>query len=470
MFLLFITGLCLIDAVTSASCGQTSFTSRSGTVKSPNSYGYYANGLNCKYDIKVPFGYRPKLSWSTFDVKGYMPYCLDDYVEIYIGCLLNKKSIGKFCSENSQTPFVVYSPDQCIQLVFKTDSSGGGKGFKAYYESIAPGNYVCKGSSSCFGIKAMPSNSGVIHSYKWPLSDTRSRDCYWKIDAGRYKAIRIAFMDVDLDYDWGCDNDKVKVKGGSSGQSYDSSSTIKASMCGSEKAFSLTSTKDRIWIRFKSNGYINRRGFVAGYVLYDATKTSSRYSSSSSHGSPVTGIVGGIIGFAVVAVCIFYIFVYRRRVLMRQRGVQNQAVPVPLHTSVSTTQTTIHQAPPPPQPGYAPPPGSGYAPAPPLGYAPPPKGYPPPPSNAPPPYSQVATAPYPPQDKAAPYPPPQGGAPPYLFGQPGAPAPYPPGQPGATAPYPPGQPEATAPYLPGQPGATVTNPTAPPVGAAYPPK
>lgn len=61
--------------------------------------------------------------------------------------------------------------------------------------------------------------------------------------------------------------------GGSSGQSYDYSSTIKASMCGSEKAFSLTSTKDRIWIRFKSNGYINRRGFVAGYVLYDATKT-----------------------------------------------------------------------------------------------------------------------------------------------------------------------------------------------------
>ena len=73
-------------------------------------------------------------------------------------------------------------------------------------------------------------------------------------------------------------------------------------------------------------------------------------------------------------------------------------------------------------------------------------------------------------DKAAPYPPPQGGAPPYLFGQPGAPAPYPPGQPGATAPYPPGQPEATAPYPPGQTGATVSNPTAPPVGAAYPPK
>lgn len=76
-----------------------------------------------------------------------MPYCLDDYVEIYIGCSPYKKSIGKFCSENSQIPFDVYSPDRCIQLVFKTDSSGGGLGFNAYYKSIAQGNYVWKGKT-----------------------------------------------------------------------------------------------------------------------------------------------------------------------------------------------------------------------------------------------------------------------------------------------------------------------------------
>ena len=61
--------------------------------------------------------------------------------------------------------------------------------------------------------------------------------------------------------------------GGSSGQSYDSSSTIQESMCGSVKAFSLESTNNRIWIRFKSNGYSSKRGFVAGYVLYDTTKS-----------------------------------------------------------------------------------------------------------------------------------------------------------------------------------------------------
>ena len=59
----------------------------------------------------------------------------------------------------------------------------------------------------------MNSSSGVIHSYHWPLPDRLSRNCYWIIDVGSTKGIRIAFMDVDLDYDIGCDHDKVKVKG-----------------------------------------------------------------------------------------------------------------------------------------------------------------------------------------------------------------------------------------------------------------
>ena len=112
-------------------------------MKSPNSYGYnYADGLYCVYDIRVSSGYGVKVSWRTFDVKGYMPTCSDDYVEIYIGCQSNMGSIGKFCSENSQKPFTVYSPYECLQLVFKTDSSVGGKGFQADYERISLGNYV----------------------------------------------------------------------------------------------------------------------------------------------------------------------------------------------------------------------------------------------------------------------------------------------------------------------------------------
>ena len=67
----------------------------------------------------------------------------------------------------------------------------------------------------------------------------------------------------------------VVFTGGSSSRSYDSSSTIQSSICGSKSPFSLTSSYDRIWIRFKSDWRHEDRGFVAGYVLYNS-KDSSR--------------------------------------------------------------------------------------------------------------------------------------------------------------------------------------------------
>ena len=119
----------------SAFCDQT-LVSPTGTVSSPSfsTSSSYANNLNCQYDIKVSFGFGIKLSWSTFDIKGDMPNCDDDFVEIYIGC--GRYSIGKYCSEYGYMPFDVYSPDNCLRIKFHSNSSVAGKGFQGYYSSI----------------------------------------------------------------------------------------------------------------------------------------------------------------------------------------------------------------------------------------------------------------------------------------------------------------------------------------------
>ena len=118
-----------------AFCDKT-FSVSFGTITSPDydSRSSYANNQNCQFDIKVSSGYALKLTWTTFDVKGDMPNCYDDYVEIYIGC--RRKSIGKYCSDNSYKPHDIYSPDNCLRIKFKSDSSGSGKGFKASYSRI----------------------------------------------------------------------------------------------------------------------------------------------------------------------------------------------------------------------------------------------------------------------------------------------------------------------------------------------
>ena len=61
--------------------------------------------------------------------------------------------------------------------------------------------------------RTLSSTSGIISSPYWPRDYPSLQDCYWKIEVGRKKSIKIAFMDFDLEYDFGCDDDKVKVKG-----------------------------------------------------------------------------------------------------------------------------------------------------------------------------------------------------------------------------------------------------------------
>ena len=60
-------------------------------------------------------------------------------VEIFVEC--SRRSIGRYCSNNLQSLndklFDVYSPDQCLRLRFRSDSSSIGKGFEAYYSTIS---------------------------------------------------------------------------------------------------------------------------------------------------------------------------------------------------------------------------------------------------------------------------------------------------------------------------------------------
>ncbi|KAK3740540.1 hypothetical protein QZH41_020674, partial [Actinostola sp. cb2023] len=60
------------------------------------------------------------------------------------------------------------------------------------------------------------------------------------------------------------------INGGSSGNSYSSAhTTIKNSICGYKTPFTFTTSKDAVFVRFKTGNKNNRRrGFIAGYVLY----------------------------------------------------------------------------------------------------------------------------------------------------------------------------------------------------------
>ena len=75
-------------------------------------------------------------------------------------------------------------------------------------------NYYFSGScSSEYYPRTLYGSYGIISSKNWPQDYPSYQDCYWKIDVGDDKKIKIAFMDFDLEYDLGCRYDKLKVKG-----------------------------------------------------------------------------------------------------------------------------------------------------------------------------------------------------------------------------------------------------------------
>ena len=101
---------------------------------SPGAFSLYASSSkqDCKYDIWASSSRGVRLTWGGFNIKGKMPDCSDDYVEIFIGC--GRHSIGKYCSENGNKPFDVYSRDGCLRIKFRSYRSSS---FTATYSSFS---------------------------------------------------------------------------------------------------------------------------------------------------------------------------------------------------------------------------------------------------------------------------------------------------------------------------------------------
>ncbi|EDO41745.1 predicted protein [Nematostella vectensis] len=178
------------------------------------SHGDYPDNSDCTYTIRTPPGTIVKLSWITFDVKGYMPTCWPkDYVEIFVGC--DKKTIGKYCDSNSGSPFDMYSADNCMEIKFYSDGSDHGTGFMAKFEAFNAKQALLSSSTtrcslSKYGSSGLSTLKGTIATTNWPLPYPVTGDsCYWRFgSSASSKGYKIAIMDFDTQYDFGCDDTK----------------------------------------------------------------------------------------------------------------------------------------------------------------------------------------------------------------------------------------------------------------------
>ncbi|KAM6953504.1 cubilin [Aplochiton taeniatus] len=238
---------------TAIPCGGV-FNSTAGTVSSPAlAQTDYHHNINCTYHVVVSGNRVVDLKFNTFGLEASSS-CRYDYVAVYDGENTLAPLLGQFCG--NELPPILRSATNHLFIVFKTDGSVSGLGWRATYsETLGP-------AQGCGGPLSMP--MGMLGS---PDVDLDGRyeprlDCVWTIDMPVHKVINLTFSSFDLERPSGtvCRYDYVKIYDGDS-----LSNPLLGTFCGNTLPASVQSSSNFLTVRFVSDGVVQKAGFNATY-------------------------------------------------------------------------------------------------------------------------------------------------------------------------------------------------------------
>uniref|UniRef100_A0A8C3CRJ2 Cubilin n=1 Tax=Cairina moschata TaxID=8855 RepID=A0A8C3CRJ2_CAIMO len=251
-------------------CGGT-FNGSVGIISSPaHSVLDYHNNMNCSYYVTVGNGKAVALKFNSFQLE-ISPSCYKDYVAVYDGSDTHAPLLGKFCG--SELPPNIKSSSNKLFLVFNTDFSGSGRGWKASFrETLGPQN-------GCGGYLTYS-----VYSFGSPVSNVsrkyeKNLDCVWIITAPANKLINLTFTSFVLEAQSAqtCRYDYVKLYDG-----VDENANLVGTFCGSTVPAPFLSTSNSLTVKFVTDSSVEREGFNATYITvdrpcggtYNATSTS----------------------------------------------------------------------------------------------------------------------------------------------------------------------------------------------------
>ncbi|KAF0028409.1 hypothetical protein F2P81_019496 [Scophthalmus maximus] len=228
------------------------FNSTMGTVSSPAlSMTNYHHNINCTYHIMVPAGKVVDLKFNTFHLEASSS-CRYDYVAVYDGPDTLSPLMGKFCG--AVLPPNLRSSANQLFIVFRTDASVGGIGWRAVYsETLGP-------AQGCGGYLSMP--MGMFGSPDPNLDGSYEprMDCMWTIEMPVNRAVNLTFNSFELESSSTCRYDSVKVYDGDN-----INFPLVGTFCGSSAPAFFVSSGNFLTVHFVTDNSVQRRGFNATY-------------------------------------------------------------------------------------------------------------------------------------------------------------------------------------------------------------
>ncbi|CAO2585471.1 Tolloid-like protein 2 [Lemmus lemmus] len=223
-------------------CGET-LQDTTGNFSAPGFPNGYPSYSHCVWRISVTPGEKIILNFTSMDLfKSRL--CWYDYVEVRDGYWRKAPLLGRFCGDKVPEPLI--SSDSRLWVEFRSSSSILGKGFFAVYEAMCGGDIT--------------KDAGQIQSPNYPDDYRPSKECVWRITVADGFHVGLTFQSFEIERHDSCAYDYLEIRDGPTEES-----ALIGHFCGYEKPEAVKSSANRLWVKFVSDGSINKAGFAANF-------------------------------------------------------------------------------------------------------------------------------------------------------------------------------------------------------------
>lgn len=228
------------------------FNNSAGTLKSPTlSMTNYHHNINCTYHVTVRANKVVDLKFNTFHLEASSS-CRYDFVAVYDGPDTLAPLLGKFCGV-ALPPDLRSSTNQLF-IVFKTDASVNGLGWRATYsETLGP-------AQGCGGHLTLP--MGTLGSPDPNLDGLYEprMECTWVMEMPVNSAVNLSFSSFQLEPSPTCRYDYVQVYDGDNAHF-----PLVGTFCGNSIPIPFVSSGNFLTVVFVTDSSVQKPGFNATY-------------------------------------------------------------------------------------------------------------------------------------------------------------------------------------------------------------
>ncbi|XP_067127393.1 protein tolkin-like [Centruroides vittatus] len=257
-----------------------------GTIVSPSFPDVYPPNKHCVWEIMALPKYRITLNFTHFDLEGNNQDC--EYDSLQIRSKLGENEVrkhGVFCG--SHLPPTITSEGNNLRIEFNSDNSVQKSGFAAIFSTDRDecvtrnggcqhickntlGSYIC----ACHNGYVLHDNKhdckegscthqinspiGEISSPNYPDFYPSKKECAWLFTATPGHRIKIIFDEFELEPHQECAYDHIVVYDGDSNEA-----PTLGRFCGSKVPHPVLASSNRMYMMFKSDASVQRRGFKA---------------------------------------------------------------------------------------------------------------------------------------------------------------------------------------------------------------